>query len=53
MRVLRYELNNSNDNNFLIKFNILLEKAFFTKYDLAKHILTHTKQKGKLEININ
>jgi hypothetical protein len=22
------------------------DKAFFTKYDLAKHILTHTKQKG-------
>lgn len=25
------------------------EKSFFSKYDLAKHILTHTKQKGLLK----
>lgn len=39
-----HKQNHERERNFPCK---LCEKAFFTKYDLAKHLLTHTKQKGK------
>jgi hypothetical protein len=38
-----HKQNHERARNFPCDF---CEKAFFTKYDLAKHMLTHTKQKG-------